>query len=249
VTSRPFIGALSLLVLLSTTGSQLASASPPRIARRPDVIADWKARLLAANTELEASNWRKGASIADSVLREMRERIASGDESASLLAVALLFRAIGESGKGNLEDGAWDFGAAQALHPPYKHVDLTPYGAVAGLLDEWRYDSSANAAAHAAELVAMTDPAITPPRKLRGDPPSYPHAKSLACIHGPIVVQSVINAQGRLEHPYVAPGTDPVLALAAIDGIRDWRFVPAKRNDSPISVLFVLNVNFKLPLC
>jgi hypothetical protein len=107
---------LGLYVLFAIGASAPATAAPTpphRSTYKPALILQWKDRLHVANVELQRSNWKRGYDNSDSVLREMRDSIASGDASGDLLAVALLFRALGESGLGKGDDASWDFGTAQ----------------------------------------------------------------------------------------------------------------------------------------
>jgi TonB family protein len=231
------------------TGQILVPKPPPNPGQqRPGIIADWKQRLHDASQELRASNWKKGAGIAGSVLSEMRDRIAGGEGTESLLAVALLYRAVGEAGMGDSLAAGWDFGAAQIFYPAYSRVDLSPYGEAGKALDIWRYSGSSPAAAERAP-VAGEQLQITPPKVLRGDAPTYPSAKRFACVHGPIVVQTIVNEDGRLEYPYLLSSVDPILGLAALDAVRDWRFKPAQVDGKPVRVYYRLTVNFKLPVC
>lgn len=62
------------------------------------MILQWKERPEVANPQLKLSEWPVGAAIADSVIRDMRERLGGGEASADLLAAAFLFRAIGRAG-------------------------------------------------------------------------------------------------------------------------------------------------------
>ncbi len=214
---------------------------------QPGVIEDWKQRLHYANEQLRSGEWKKGAGVADAVLGEMEQRIAGGEGTQALLAVGLLYRALGEAGAGDLQAARWDFGAAQSFYPDYARVDLTPYGAAGVTLDPWRYREPA--AAGAMPTLEARDPAITPPRKKRGEVPAYPTAKRFACVRGPIVVGTTIDEEGRLGSPRLLSAVDPVLGLSALDAIRDWRFEPARRDGKPVAVGYIVTVNYKLPVC
>src|SRR6185503_2637314 len=236
------------LLLLAHTSAFAAGAAPPTPPRRsvykPSLLLQWKDRLQVANTSLKSGNWKKGRDIADSVLREMRDRIASGDASGDLLAVAYMFRAIGEAGLADVESAAWDFGLAQTLYPAYGKVDLQPYGAAGELLTHRRYVDGAPSDP-ALHHTALGGRSVDPPRKVSGRSPDYPLAKAAACIEQKIVVRSVINEQGKPESPSLPPGTDPVLGVAALDAVKTWRFAPATLDGKPVRVVFELSVNFR----
>jgi len=215
-------------------------------------IASWREQLHKANLLLQQSDWSSGYKTADWVVRDMRDRLVAGPNTGVLLAAALVFRAIGEAGLGREDDAAWDFCAAQAFVPAYSRTDFRPYGPVGAALNKWRYTAgvpSDSASSAVALDSGQADPAVTPPRKLRGTPPRYPFGKGTSCIEDNIVVQSIVTADGRPEFPYVAPGTDAAFAMAAFDALRSWRFEPARRSGMATRVYFELTVHFKAPAC
>lgn len=247
---KPYLVAAIAAVGLAATGSWAWARSPLRGVERPGLVVNWKKRLGEANEHLIQSNWKKGEVIADSVLREMRSRIVSGDGSGPLLASALFFRAVAKAGLGDLDSAAWDFGTAQTLHPEYSEVDLQSYGDIAKAMEPWRYSNgSPPLFDQASRPDAASAPEVTPPRKLDGNEPVYPYAKAQNCVQQPIVVKVIIDERGIPKYPSVVDGTDPVLALAAFDALRTWRFAPALRNGEPIPVFFTLSVNFRTPGC
>jgi TonB family protein len=237
---------LLALVCLMPSSARAEPAPPPGTAYRPSLVLQWKDRLQAANEHLLAAEWKKGYSKADAVLREMRNGIASGEGSGPMLAVALFHRAIGEAGLGRVEDASWDFCAAQALYAPYGTADLAPYGEAVAGLDAWRYVDG-KPPTSATPVPPGAQPA--PPRRIGGDNPHYPFAKSQACIERPVIVSSMINERGRVECPFVPANSDPVLAVAALEALRTWRFEPATLAGTPIRVSFSLSVDFQVRQC
>ena len=242
-----------LAVMLATSFCSLLGAAntpPHRSVYKPALVLQWKNRLHAANVELQQSNWRKGCDIADSVLREMRDAIASGEASGDLLAVALLFRAIGESGLGQMEHAFWDFGTAQTFYSAYERLDLEPYGEAGARLEPGKYRNGAPVAPNAIDRAASPDLHVTPPHRMSGEPPEYPMAKAASCaVQPPIVVWAVIQRDGHPAMPRMEAGTDPVLALAAFDALREWRFEPARLDGEPVDVFLSLTVNFRVRQC
>jgi hypothetical protein len=239
-----------LLYMLSVlfAGTVLSPRLPPNPGQeRPGLVADWKQRLRSADALLKEGEWRRGARIADSVLSEMRQRITAGEGTAPLLAAGLLYRALGQAGSGDLHSARWDFAIAQIFYPAYSRVALEPYGPAGEALDGWRTNGLTPVAI---ELGATSHaPDVVPPRRIAGDDISYPVGKVSACVNGPLVVRAIINEQGLPEFPFVAPDVDPILALAALDGMKEWRFEPARQEGRPIRSTYVLTVNFKLPQC
>jgi hypothetical protein len=201
-----------------------------------------------ANESLQHQEWKKGRDIASSVLREMRDRIASGEASGDLLAVALLFRSIGAAGLNEEANAAWDFGVAQSLYPAYERVDLKPYGPVNDVLGSYRYT---NGLPPHPVATKTPEPSITvqPPKPLRRVRAEYPLAKRASCVQQAIAVGTVIDETGHTSLPFLPAPTDPVLALAAFDAAREWLFEPATLDSKPVAVKFLLTVDFKIRGC
>ncbi len=70
-------------------------------------------------------------------------------------------------------------------------------------------------------------------RPLFGSPPVYPEAV-VARVKGRAVVSFRVDAHGNVLDPEVASATDPAFGLAAVDAIRQWRFVPRVRGGVPV---------------
>ena len=75
--------------------------------------------------------------------------------------------------------------------------------------------------------------------------PVYPHIAIVNRIQGPVHLHAVISANGHLEALRVLDG-HPMLAEAAIEAVRQWRFRPYILNGNPIEVQTEMTVNFTL---
>jgi len=75
--------------------------------------------------------------------------------------------------------------------------------------------------------------------------PTYPPMARTARIQGPVVLQAVISTQGTIENLKVVTG-HPLLAPAAIDAVRQWRYRPYILNNNPVEVETQITVNFSL---
>ena len=80
---------------------------------------------------------------------------------------------------------------------------------------------------------------------LRKVQPTYPALARSARIQGIVVLQAVISKQGTIENLRVLTG-HPMLAPAAIDAVRQWRYRPYILNNEPIEVETQITVNFSL---
>jgi len=88
---------------------------------------------------------------------------------------------------------------------------------------------------------------ISPPMRLQGEPPVYPHRMNEWLFEGSIVVQARIGVDGRVQEARVAPhgkpqglpGVTPALDgsdvdNAIVDAVRKWVFEPAKCDGVPM---------------
>ena len=83
------------------------------------------------------------------------------------------------------------------------------------------------------------------PRKIVNVSPRYPPTAQSARIEGPVVLDAVIDATGRVTDVRVTRSI-PLLDQAAIDAVRQWRFTPTLLNGEPVSILLTVTVRFTL---
>lgn len=75
--------------------------------------------------------------------------------------------------------------------------------------------------------------------------PEYPPLARAARIQGAVVLQAVIAKDGTVEKLRLLSG-HPMLAQAAIDAVRQWRYRPYLLNGEPVEVDTQITVNFVL---
>ncbi|MFY9820508.1 MAG: energy transducer TonB [Thermoanaerobaculia bacterium] len=63
---------------------------------------------------------------------------------------------------------------------------------------------------------------------------------------GQVIVEAIIDRQGRVQDALVLKGQPFGLAESAIASVKQWRFKPATLNGRPVKVYYVLTVNFKV---
>ncbi|HET9769031.1 MAG TPA: energy transducer TonB [Thermoanaerobaculia bacterium] len=238
------------VVLPLITARACSAAWPSKSSRNPTVVLQWKERLEVANGQLKRSAWPVGAAIADSVIHDMRERLGGGKASGDLLAAAFLFRAIGQAGLDDEADAAWDFGVAQALYPPYEKVDLRPYGPAGQALSKHRYRNGVPPGS----AISLDDGSIPsgdlkPPRVRTSLAAVYPLGQRQSCDNKVVHIRAVVDEQGRPSYPSLPAQTDPVIAFAALEAVRQWTFEPATRSGQPVLVSLLLSVDFHIPGC
>src|SRR6516162_6566251 len=75
--------------------------------------------------------------------------------------------------------------------------------------------------------------------------PVYPPLARQARIQGTVVLQAVISKDGSIANLHLISG-HPMLAPAAIDAVKQWKYKPYFLNGEPVEVETTINVNFTL---
>jgi protein TonB len=75
--------------------------------------------------------------------------------------------------------------------------------------------------------------------------PAYPPLARQARIQGSVVLQAVIAKDGTIQGLHVVSG-HPMLAPAAVDAVKQWRYKPYFLNGEPVEVETQITVNFTL---
>jgi protein TonB len=86
---------------------------------------------------------------------------------------------------------------------------------------------------------------LRPPAKLKDVMPVYPDVAMRARISGMVILEAVIDAEGRVANVKVLRSV-PMLDQAAIDAVRQWEFTPTRLNGVAVPVVMTVTVNFTL---
>jgi protein TonB len=76
--------------------------------------------------------------------------------------------------------------------------------------------------------------------------PIYPPQAIQMRIQGAVQLQATISKEGKITNVKLLSG-DSVLARAAIDAVRQWKYKPYYLNDEPVEIQTQITINFKLP--
>ncbi len=87
---------------------------------------------------------------------------------------------------------------------------------------------------------------VMKPVKVIAPSPQYTEIARKARIQGVVIVQAIINKQGRVENVKVLKGLPMGLEEEAVKAIKGWTFEPATLNGKPVDVYYNLTVNFRL---
>jgi periplasmic protein TonB len=81
--------------------------------------------------------------------------------------------------------------------------------------------------------------------KIRDSKPVYPPLARQARIQGTVVLQALISKTGDIENLQLISG-HPMLAPAAIEAVKQWKYKPYLLNGEPVEVETQVQVNFTL---
>lgn len=142
--------------------------------------------------------------------------------------------------------------AAQALMPTLYDLDLSPYGPAGQTLAAWRSESFTAPWQPAPIRPPAERPRgeVTKPQKIAAPPPYYPPAAKKERLNGKVILEAIIDTEGRVRHPSIlAPaeaGDQVTFAASAVDTVCDWRFKPATLEGRPVKVYYTLTVSFEV---
>jgi periplasmic protein TonB len=80
---------------------------------------------------------------------------------------------------------------------------------------------------------------------IRKVPPAYPPLARQARIQGVVVLQAQISKEGNIQNLQLISG-HPMLAPAAIEAVKQWKYKPYLLNGEPVEVDTQVQVNFTL---
>jgi protein TonB len=76
--------------------------------------------------------------------------------------------------------------------------------------------------------------------------PAYPLQAMNMHVQGSVQLQATISKDGSISNVKSLSG-DSLLARAAMDAVRQWKYKPYYLNGEPVEIQTQITVNFKLP--
>lgn len=230
------------LVVVFTSTLLLAQTRRPEAAleaHNQRVVRQWYAALENVDQLLVDGKPEKAYRKVSRLLRDMTERITSGEGVPAILSTALVLRALAAVQLGESEEGIWHWQIAQQLFPQVADYRMTAYGDAGEFLKRHpvRQPIESNAPAEGS-------PAIDPPVKIHAPTPDFPRAR-LDVGHVAIVAETMIGVDGRMRDPRILQSKGELtLVCETFDTLRRWEFQPARLDGEPVAVLYQLTVNF-----
>jgi TonB family protein len=85
---------------------------------------------------------------------------------------------------------------------------------------------------------------IKAPIKITDARPVYPEDARAAGISGVVIIEARIGVDGGVEEARVIKSI-PALDQAALDAVKQWKFVPTLMNGEPVAVIMTVTINFE----
>jgi protein TonB len=86
---------------------------------------------------------------------------------------------------------------------------------------------------------------VKAPIVIRRVEPVIPEAARKARVAGIVILETVIDKEGRVADAKVLKGLPLGLDEAALEAVKQWTFRPGTLNGEPVDVIFHLTVNMK----
>ena len=87
--------------------------------------------------------------------------------------------------------------------------------------------------------------AVDSARAIRKVKPAYPEMARITLVEGTVKLKATIGRDGAVENVEPVSGP-PLLLQAASDAVRQWTFLPARRNGQAVQDVTEINVSFGL---
>ncbi len=97
------------------------------------------------------------------------------------------------------------------------------------------------------DKVVGADVAAQPPAVLSRKVPEYPAEAREQRLEGSVLLQAIVDREGRVEDPVIVLRSLPPFDAAAIAALRQWRFTPGRdHNNQPVRVRIEVPMRFQL---
>ena len=86
---------------------------------------------------------------------------------------------------------------------------------------------------------------VREPKLVKKVPPIYPASAQTAKVQGVVIIEAIIGKDGSVKDARVTKSV-ALLDQAALDAVKQWRFIPTQLNGYPVEVVCSLTVTFTL---
>ncbi len=90
------------------------------------------------------------------------------------------------------------------------------------------------------------DAGVQAPQVVRSVEPVMPASERRPGLQKTAVIACAIDAKGAVREPYVQASAGAAFDRSALDAVRRYSFIPAKKNGEPVMVIMDISVNFRV---
>ena len=76
--------------------------------------------------------------------------------------------------------------------------------------------------------------------------PAYPELARRAHVEGTVLLEAIIDVDGRVREARILGSAHPLLEAAALEAVRQWRYRSARIGERPVAVSLSVVVTFSL---
>ena len=87
---------------------------------------------------------------------------------------------------------------------------------------------------------------IKQPKQLKRVEPTYPDDERAAGITGMVILEVLLDTQGRVKQAAILRHVTPSIDAAALSAVQQWVYQPTLLNGAPVEVVFTVTVNFSM---
>lgn len=205
--------AAAAVALRATAQTSAVPASVPVAAAAPE--------LAVIDARLHRGEWEEARIAALARIEADRAKPEPQDLARDVSRLALA-----EAGLGRKEDALWHWGVAQNLdRAALSPAELASFGAPGELLAQHPLRHLDEAPA-GLRVYRPDDPDILPPRRTAGELPKLAEDPK----GGVLRIQGIVDHEGRFLAPTVLGEGAPDTIYRVLEALRDWRYLPARRN-------------------
>ena len=234
---------VSIAILALAVNSALVYGEYLQTGQTPEtdwIRERWKTKVQKIEEQLTTHHYEKAAQSCSALMKEFQRQLGPGGTTAQGLALISAYRAIAETGLGNLDAGLWYWRTAQMLASAIDQTDLEAYDPIAARLKATKFrESFPDAILHPSPESKVVKPKLHKPKL------EYPEGLGVMGVKGYFVVEVVVDTDGRAKEPRVTTeNVEPILLYTALDAIMKYKFDSARAEDHPVPALFRIGVDF-----
>ena len=87
---------------------------------------------------------------------------------------------------------------------------------------------------------------IQPPTLIHRVEPTYPPTAVSAHLQGMVILEAIVDEEGRVTEVKVLRSVNPLLDREALNAVRQWRYAPVVLNGTPVKFVLSVSLSFSL---